>query len=595
MEAEPDDEALSYYDAHLEKAAAFADSVYYANVWREHWLALSYADSVVHYLNQHYAEKVSHADAFMTLRGAGDAAEIGWWHSNFDTDYHVILDVRNEAAVAALAVKDWDMYQYNNAAYTYLYKLLSRDTSLEKYCVKMEHSSSNRVVSIILCIALLVVFLAGYYWMYFRHRMLYRFNLEQMLQVCQLMLRTSMAYMETGADWQTIWKSMLREAFGDMNDWLPLHTWGITVYREERHRQEQVFHPFLPAYSSLSRWVDTCFATQTKLLSDDGCAICLPLLADDEERCLGVFVVQAGRKLRPEEMLLLELLARYVGILLLNNTIRVGQTFRDLELMNDDKARARREETLLHVQNMVLDNCLSTIKHETLYYPNRIKQIADRLLAGLPPEEEVRQVKGMEELVSYYKDVFMLLSSCAVRQLEEVTFRRQTVQASALMASAVKYVKRKSKKVSFVLDLQVESGDEKAMGDMVLLTFLLENLVDAAYAYPADGHLHLKAEKDGDFVRICFTDSRRVFTQEELNELFYPDLGRMKGADGRLAGTEYLVCKQIVREHDEYTGRRGCRINAEPAAGGGFTVWFTLPCAATMSKDLHKKEKSYDR
>ena len=65
---------------------------------------------------------------------------------------------------------------------------------------------------------------------------------------------------------------------------------------------------------------------------------------------------------------------------------------------------------------------------------------------------------------------------------------------------------------------------------------------------------------------------------EELNQLFYPNLARMTaGEKGELRGTEYLICKQIIRDHDEFAGRRGCRINAEPAVGGGFTVYFTIP------------------
>lgn len=81
--------------------------------------------------------------------------------------------------------------------------------------------------------------------------------------------------------------------------------------------------------------------------------------------------------------------------------------------------------------------------------------------------------------------------------------------------------------------------------------------------------------------RICsflFTDRRREKQVEELNQLFYPNLARMtSGEKGELRGTEYLICKQIIRDHDEFAGRRGCRINAEPAQGGGFTVYFTVP------------------
>ena len=107
---------------------------------------------------------------------------------------------------------------------------------------------------------------------------------------------------------------------------------------------------------------------------------------------------------------------------------------------------------------------------------------------------------------------------------------------------------------------------------------MLENLIDEAFSVPEDGILHLKAVSDGDYIRFLFTDSRREKTVEELNQLFYPNLLRMTAAGkGELVGTEYLVCKQIVRDHDEFAIRRGCRINAEPCAEGGFTVYFTIP------------------
>ena len=121
---------------------------------------------------------------------------------------------------------------------------------------------------------------------------------------------------------------------------------------------------------------------------------------------------------------MLELVASYMGILVYNAVELVAQKYRDIEWAQDEARRVLREENLLHVQNMVLDNCLSTIKHETIYYPNRIKQIIDKLEGEVDATEECRQVETMEELVAYYKDIFTILSSCAARQLEEVTFRR---------------------------------------------------------------------------------------------------------------------------------------------------------------------------
>ena len=116
------------------------------------------------------------------------------------------------------------------------------------------------------------------------------------------------------------------------------------------------------------------------------------------------------------------------------------------------------------------------------------------------------------------------------------------------------------------------------IGDLNQLRFLLENLIDEALAVHEDGLLRLQARQDDEYIRFLFTDTRREKSMEELNLLFYPNLARMTaGEKGELRGTEYLVCKQIVRDHDEFAGRRGCRINAEPAADGGFTVYFTVP------------------
>lgn len=128
------------------------------------------------------------------------------------------------------------------------------------------------------------------------------------------------------------------------------------------------------------------------------------------------------------------------------------------------------------------------------------------------------------------------------------------------------------------IELVMEPMDARVIGDVNQLRFLLENLIDEALTVHEGGVLRLQARKDDEYVRFLFTDTRREKSGEELNQLFYPNLARMtSGEKGELRVTEYLICKQIIRDHDEFAGRRGCRINAEPATGGGFTVYFTVP------------------
>lgn len=279
------------------------------------------------------------------------------------------------------------------------------------------------------------------------------------------------------------------------------------------------------------------------------------------------------------DRLLFQLISRYVGIVVFNAVVRLATKYRDIEAAHEETRRASWEDSMLHVQNMVLDNCLSTIKHETIYYPNKIKQIIGRLNThSLSGEEEKECVETISELIEYYKGIFRILSSCASRQLEEVTFRRATIPVTDIMAYAGKYFKRISRGVNYKITLTIEPLEAKVIGDINQLRFLIENLIDEALSFHQDGELVLKAIMDGEYVRFLFTDRRREKQVEELNQLFYPNLARMtSGEKGELRGTEYLICKQIIRDHDEFAGRRGCRINAEPAQGGGFTVYFTVP------------------
>ena len=84
----------------------------------------------------------------LELEGEGVAADLDWFNRHFDTDYYALLDVRNEAAVAFLALGNLEAYRYNNNAYTALYKQISEDTSLEQYCRQMQLSLCGYFVGI---------------------------------------------------------------------------------------------------------------------------------------------------------------------------------------------------------------------------------------------------------------------------------------------------------------------------------------------------------------------------------------------------------------------------------------------------------------
>ena len=578
----------SAYEDLLDIASYYADTAYSANVHRRYELALQYIDTAMLLLNEHY-EKYSRPDKphrYMELAGEGTPAEITWWNDFFDTDYHIILDIRNEAAVAFLALKQLDAYSYNNAAYTDLYKLQGEDRTLEAYCRQLERSNTNKTVGIILCFVLLFVSLIGYYFLYMRKRVQNRLNLEQVLEINRKVFAASLVRPQEQEDAEALQREestlkeipqrIVNEAFGAVNELLTIERMGIAVYNETTHRLEYASFPG----QDMPEMVQQCFDSGEFIANQHLLAIPLKVEAGGESRCVGVLHLERREGTEQEtDRLLFELVARYVAIVVFNAVVKLATKYRDIESAHEEARRASWEDSMLHVQNMVLDNCLSTIKHETIYYPNKIKQIVGRLnTQNLSEKEEREAVDAMTELIEYYKGIFTILSSCASRQLEEVTFRRTVIPVQELFDAAGKYFKKVMKNRTEKIELVMEPMDARVIGDVNQLRFLLENLIDEALTVHEGGVLRLQARKDDEYVRFLFTDTRREKSGEELNQLFYPNLARMtSGEKGELRGTEYLICKQIIRDHDEFAGRRGCRINAEPATGGGFTVYFTVP------------------
>ena len=578
----------SAYEDLLDAASDYANAAYFANVDEQYEIALQYADSAILLLNEHY-QKYARPDAthrYMKLVGEGIPAEILWWNELFDSDYHVILDIRNEAAVAFLALKQLDAYSYNNSAFTDLYKLQGEDQTLEGYCRQLERSNINKTVGIILCFVLLIVSLVGYYLLYLRKRIQNRLSLEQVLEINQKVFAASLirpqeqenaeALQREESTLKEIPQRIVDEAFGSVNELLTIDRMGIAVYNETTHLLEYASSPG----QEMPEMVQLCFDSGEYISEQHRQAIPLMVEAGGEHQCVGVLYLERREGTEQEtDRLLFELVARYVAIVVFNAVVKLATKYRDIESAHEETQRASWEDSMLHVQNMVLDNCLSTIKHETIYYPNKIKQIIGRLNAqNLSEKEEKEAVETMTELIEYYKGIFTILSSCASRQLEEVTFRRTTIPVQELFETAGKYFKKSVKNRMDKIELEMAPIDARVIGDVNQLRFLLENLIDEALTVHEDGVLRLQARKDDEYIRFLFTDTRREKSVLELNQLFYPNLARMtSGEKGELRGTEYLVCKQIIRDHDEFAGRRGCRINAEPAEGGGFTVYFTIP------------------
>jgi hypothetical protein len=219
-----------------------------------------------------------------------------------------------------------------------------------------------------------------------------------------------------------------------------------------------------------------------------------------------------------------------------------------IELAEDERRRAELEDDKLHVSNNVLDNCLSTLKHETMYYPSRIRQIVDEMNDG-NTSEEPKRLQAIDELVAYYKELYGILSAQAMRQVNAVKNKCQAVSVNEIMNTREEGV--------------------YAMGDPLMMKHLFDTLQKQNNAPFASVSI---TQKEGDYLVF-----RLGMENLKFREFFVPSMQNIP----------FLICRQIVRENSESTNRRGCGIVAQPSDTGGSIVTVTL--AAAKGKHTNNK------
>ncbi len=560
-------EADSQQEDCIATAARFADSVYFANIDGLYGKAVVYADSALQQLNAAYMSQYPDGVDLLSLYGDRNYAELDWWNSSVKTDYAVILDVRNETAVAALALQDWRLYRYNNEIYQRLYKLTTFDYDLEESVEAAHRGNIIRQTIIIVVVALILIGLVAFLVVYYRIHLLPTFNMRQLMQFNRNLFTRKhpdfAAFVFRGINDIKLIDGVAVGVLRIDGAGLDIQTTAGCPYADiiaDRLSRDMQGH----GESSLADG-----RIRTFLLVPEVCGTGGETVRTQPEPVGVLAVVFHSPTLSEADGRIIRLAAQQIATYLYYSNIRVENQRDLLQLKEDENRRTEREEYGLHVQNMVLDNCLSAIKHETMYYPNRIRQILVDIDADKTGAEMAEKVGDLDELINYYKEVFTLLSSCAARQLDNVMFKRKTVPVADLAQYAEKAVRRCARRKGLDVRLQVDNHpDLSVIGDVCMLQYLLDNIVEALLQCEDDGVVRLGFSLSDGMVRFTFVDSRTRMSGEELSTMFYPEHLRYDGAEDRLVGVEYLVCRQIVREHDEYGGRRGCRISVSDCADG---------------------------
>lgn len=417
----------------LTAAKHWADSAYFANIDGQYEQVISFADSCLHHLNRHHQHHYPLHPEQMRLHADGSptAAELIWFRRNDHTDYHTILDIRNETAVAALALHRWDLYNYNNSLYTQLFKEMSADASLPEYCRTMQQSQSQKIIILIVLISLLVVIVVAYYLFFYRRQLRYRHCLRQI---------------------------------GAINE--VLQTEGTPEEKLQKVRQRSKGH--FPGE------LQTVVHSVCKALEEEAAAL----------------------RMQSETM----------------------------EQKQEQLHATRQEVEMLHVGNAVLDNCLSALKHETMYYPSRI--------LSLP----ANAVTDLQQTVHYYRELYSLLSLQAVKSVDAHRFPMTPLADCQLLAHAT------------LTDCPDASFVPHLLGNRTLL----------------DEFYELLRQQGGVSLSVSVSPYQQQYLQFVFRSPAFQSLSTDVFINPRSSQLPFFLCRQIVREHSEATHLRSCgiRLNA---------------------------------
>lgn len=532
------------------------DSCYYSNISGTYEQTVLFADSTLQLYNRYTEQELGRPltdSERLVLQGLDHetAPECEGVRRGYPLDYTPLLSIRNEVAVAALALQNLSLYAYNNEVYQDLYHLLSQDRKLDDTCERLDGSNHNIHVWCILMILILIVIPIAYYFCLVHGRMLYRFEVARMMDINRRILDLASQQKEL-----ELLLTGILEAYSGLSD-----IRGMALYLPSTETRQRLL---LTSGIDIDETIEHSLAVSVEEEREYrfGELCCFPLIAFDT--CVGSMAFRFEKQ--PSETLQTVLRKNTLELLshLLYHALQHHRTDEeDIDNLQNTVWQLTYEEYRLYTENMILDNCLSSIKHETMYYPALVKRMLQK--RDTPRTQEDWQ--SLFETVDFYRRVFNILCTRAHRQMEYALLRPVSLTSSWIGQEVQRVCKSCNRKHKVDVRLQVELPEQEmsCLGDNSCVAYLLRLCVETIHAQCRE-QLTLRVSRYADTVKIAIGTPEGSWQQEELDKLFYP-------AEEHIP---YLIMRQIVRMHDDYFDFRGCRIVAEARDAGGYDIWFTL-------------------
>lgn len=212
-------------------------------------------------------------------------------------------------------------------------------------------------------------------------------------------------------------------------------------------------------------------------------------------------------------LLLIVSLAPIFWFVYLRHVIKYRRNIRQQKTMlKEETRRVRKEFERIHLHNNIADNQLSTLKHETMFYPSRIQQ---QITMGA----DISEIQGT---VTYYRDLYAMLSTKALNN----TTSAFSFPVKAIPIDSVRNIR------------QAEGGNVSILINEELLSYLQLLLKRHNGNKAPEGTVE---EMKQNYIRISFDMPNLRLTQQQADNLFSPDTHNV----------DFLIMRQILRETGE--------------------------------------------
>lgn len=565
------------------RAKQFVDAVYQANVQLDFAQTLRYADSALYYINAYVAtqpqyqvlpQAMRQMQRYDSVGSALTTAEIIWHAVGVRADYRLFLDLRNELAVAYLGLGFLDPYTYNNEVYLHLYRSLTQKPTTQMQISEAIHQTRGLHIVLMLIVVIALVVVAIIYVRTLHDHVVSDGYMRQRLKTSLALLgggtlTERIAHLKPHLAELTPLRALGVVVLDDMGN--PIYTFGkspkLNTYEVQHVQNKALASSVLYQRRRIAVWP----------IAD---------LANPKRNIGHITLLLHQVYLAPHVICYLTDTLRFVSSMVYAAVVNAQQIQANIDLLQDKLLLTQHDSQQLYVQNALIENTLSVLKHETMYFPSRLSQLLTNAVS-LPLNEQAEKLHILQSMAQHYRELCQVLLLQATQQFSLNAYRWQYVSTAILCDVLAHQIAHHNKLRNTNIVLQHQGHvDGKIYVEphlielmtrqlwQTLCPHLQPNTIIACHQWLSDDTRFLVSALS---IPISLRQAYPIVDELDC-DLFAPEAGIIP----------LLLCKNIVRIHDRRTFHAGYRIAISEADGHTtITTAWLIQASSTPIATLH--------